>query len=78
MIEESLPYEEQHALESILRHHQIDPKSDEGKALAKDLAALGNWIHDYEHAKFDRNATPPLLLAFLSTRGIYGSDVLEH
>lgn len=77
MIEESLPYEEQHALESILRRHQIDPKSDDGRALAKDLAALGNWIHDAERAKFNRNDTPPLLLALLSTRGIYGRDVLE-
>jgi len=71
MIHDSLPYEEQHALETILRHHGVDPRGD-GTQLTKDLAQLGNWIHQAERSKFDRNQKPPFLIALLSMMGIYG------
>lgn len=72
MINDYLPYEEHKALEAILRHHGVD-----NAELTKDLAALSNWIRLGEQAKFDRSKAPPLLIALLSTRGIYGRSVLD-
>ena len=72
MINDFLPYEEQHALEAILRHHGKGQDS----ALAKDLATLCNWIRLAEQARFNRSLRPPFLLVLLSGMGIYGSEVL--
>ena len=77
MINSHLPYEEQHALEAILRHHGLDPKGGAAQ-LTADLASFGNWIHQAEQARLRLGSStpPPFLIAFLSGLGVYGKDVL--
>jgi hypothetical protein len=74
MITDFLPIEEQDALENICRFHGVDDK-----ALIKDLATFGNWIHESEVARlrFGYAHKPPLLLVLLSKMGIYGKAVLK-
>lgn len=73
MLNSWLPYEEQKALEQILRHHQVeDPE------LTKHLAEFINWVKDAEKAKSSFHRTePPFLIGVLSSMGIYGGEVLE-
>lgn len=75
MIQDFLPIEEQDALENICRHHGVD----DNKALIKDLATFGNWIHESEVARlrFGQATKPPILLVLLSKMGIYGKAVLR-
>ena len=73
VINDFLPYDEQHTLEAILRHHG----KGQDTALAKDLATFGNWIHLVEQARFNRSLQLPLPLVLLSTMGIYGSEALS-
>lgn len=71
MLNSWLDYEEQSALEAICRFHgATDP------ALIAHLAEFCNWVTACERAKFNRSGQPPLLIAQLSSMGIYGGDAL--
>lgn len=66
MISDHLPYEQQDALERILRHHGVDDP-----ALIKDLATFGNWIAlDVEDKTHFRVPQAPFLLALLGMMGV--------
>lgn len=69
MIKSYLPYEEQKALEAILRHHSVDDEK-----LRNDLATFANWIRLDEADKTRLNRIPqaPYLISLLSGMGIYG------
>jgi hypothetical protein len=75
MINDFLPYEEQKALEAILRKHG----KGQDTMMAKDLATFCNWIHAHDQAqtRFNRTAEPPFLLTLLSSMGIYGAAALD-
>jgi hypothetical protein len=68
-----IPYEEEDALRRILAHHGIDPN----RKLVSDLSELIKWVHEAEQAKsaFD-GKRPPILMAKLSTMGIFGSEAI--
>lgn len=70
-----LPYEEERALKDILHHHGVEPE----RRLVADLAALIGWVRQAEQSKasFGAIPKPPVLLAFLGTRGIHGKAVLD-
>lgn len=67
MLSDMLPYEEQHALETILSHHEVD-----NPQLTKDLAMFCNWVREDEKDK-GRFGAPqaPFLLVLLGQMGIY-------
>lgn len=72
MISDRLPYDEQDALETILRFHGADDP-----ALVNRLATLINWVHEFERAKLDRSRRPPFLISLLGMMGIWGKDALK-
>jgi hypothetical protein len=83
MIKDHLEYEEQHALEAILRHHLPDEVPVGGLVdygpLKHDLATFINWMVEVQKAKtkFGNPPQPPYLLALLGQLGIYGREVVK-
>ncbi len=67
MIRDFLDWEEQHALELILKHHGVDDP-----ALVTHLAQFINWIKADDEAKRRFGGPkPPYLLVLLGQMGIY-------
>jgi hypothetical protein len=68
-------YEEEDAVRRVLRHHGVRVDRELVNALGELLA----WVREDQKSKDwpMNNAAPPLLLAKLSTMGIYGSEAIN-
>jgi len=72
MLKDYLAYDEQQALESICRFHNVDDSE-----LIKHLAEFCNWTRADEAAKGHLGGdSPPFLIVLLSQLGIYGGAAL--
>jgi len=77
MISNQLSIEEEDALKRILRHHGVPLKAQ----LVKDLSSLINWVHTLEKSKSALGTfkdSPPHMLSFLSSLGIYGGEAISN
>jgi hypothetical protein len=81
VIQDHLAYEEDRALELILRHHFGDNFPERQRKLKRDLATLINWCVAVEatKGKFSLRADehPPFLLVLLGQMGIYNKQEVE-
>jgi hypothetical protein len=81
MIKDHLEYDQQHALEAILRHHLDLPGLDPVRRgqLKHDLATFINWIIAEKDSKlrFGSGGEPPPLIVLLGQMGLYSKHEAE-
>jgi len=81
MIKDHLEYDQQHALEAILRHHLGPPLEGEllEQELKRDLATFINWIIAEKDSKlrFGPGGEPPPLIVLLGQMGLYSKEKAE-